>query len=328
MSELSKTPETGVRNGATPDTATMLELAWNSARAWAMAARQQQSLARRQALWTLILVALAAVLAAIVGATGESPATVSVSTPAVGTLPFRWTTVVSVIAGLLATVGALWGQYVQQGLAERLWFVTRAAAESIQSECYCYAGTTPVYAGAPNDAAKLFNERVSAASQAARKAGALRGNAAPSTERLAPSIGMNADWYRQHRLMQQRDWYGIASARHASAGSRLRRIAFVFGVLAAIFGFAGAVNGLAFVAAGVGAVTTIAGSVAAFSNVDRNAQLATRYSEMVEALESLLGQHRARLLTDAELIDHGETLLTAEYAAWQQLMLKQQAAAI
>jgi hypothetical protein len=292
-----------------------------------MAARQQQRLARHQALWTLVLVALAAVLAAIVGAAGGSPTTVSGAPPAAGTLPFQWTTVVSVIAGLLAAVGALWGQYVQQGSAERKWIAARGAAEFIQSECYRYAGGVTPYAGTSNDAAKLFNVRVPKASQAARKAGALPGTAAPSAERPAPPIGMIADWYRQHRLQQQRDWYLNASARHANAASRLRWIAFVFGVVAAIFGFAGAVNGLAYVAAGVGAVTTIAGGVAAFSNVDRNTQLAARYSEIAEAIESLLGQHHARLLTDAELVDHGETLLTAEYAAWQQLTLKQQAAA-
>ena len=42
----------------------MLENAWTTARAWAAEARRQQGSARTQALWTFVLAALAALLAA------------------------------------------------------------------------------------------------------------------------------------------------------------------------------------------------------------------------------------------------------------------------
>ena len=325
MSKLSEKAYTGPQKVATFGTATMMDHAWNTAQAWGAAARQQQTLARHQAAWTLVLVALAAALAAVVGAIGGSSTTATGGTPAAGTLPLRWTTVASVIAGLLATVGALWGRYVQQGSAEHKWIAARAAAQFIQSECHRYASAVTPYDELPASSSRLFSERVSIASQAARKQGALPIHAAPSPERPSPPDGMNADWYRQYRLLRQQEFYNNSAKRHTNVANRLRRIAFAFGVVAAILGFAGAVDGMAFIAAGVGAFTTIAGGVAAFSSVDRNTQVATRYSEMAEALESLLGQHRAGLLTDAELVDHGETLLTAEYAAWQQLILKRQA---
>jgi hypothetical protein len=305
----------------------MLTNAWSTARAWAAEARRQQRTARKHAMWTLVAAALAAALAAIVGASGGSPQIDGGTPPAAGTLSLQWTSVGSLIAGLLAALGAFWGRYVQHGSAERKWIAARAAAEFIQSECYRYAGGITPYAGAPNDAAILFDNRVLAASKAARDTGSLPGQASPSAERPAPSSGMDAAWYRQHRLVQQQRYYRKASKEHAKAANRLRRIAFGFGVVAAVLGFLGAVNGLAFLAAGVGAVTTIAGGVAAYSNIDRNTQLAVKNAEMAEAIESLLGQHGEKLLTDAELVDRAETVLTAEYAAWQQLMLKQPAAA-
>jgi conflict system pore-forming effector with SLATT domain/uncharacterized protein DUF4231 len=301
----------------------MLENAWTTARAWAAEARRQQGSARKQALWTFVLAALAALLAAVVGAAGESATIAGATPPAAGTLPIRWTTIVSLTAGFLAALGALWGRYVQQGSAERKWIAARAAAEFVQSECYRYAGGVTPYDGKPAEAAALLDRKVSAASRSAREAGAMPGEGAPSSSRPGPAAGMDAAWYRQHRLMQQRDFYREASQRHARAADRLRRTAFGFGVAAALLGFLGAVDGLAFLAAGVGAVTTIAGGVAAYSNVERHMQLAARYSEMAEAVASLLGRHEAGLLTDAALVDESERLLTAEYAAWQQHMLKQ-----
>lgn len=73
--------------------------------------------------------------------------------------------------------------------------------------------------------------------------------------------------------------------------------------------------------AGVGAVTTIAGGIAAYGSIERYTTLARSYSAMAAAITSLLGRHDAKLLTDAQLIEESETLLTAEYAAWSQQML-------
>jgi hypothetical protein len=84
--------------------------------------------------------------------------------------------------------------------------------------------------------------------------------------------------------------------------SRLRQISFAFGVTAALLAFLGAVNGLAFFAAGVGALTTIAGGVAALSNIERHTQLATKYSEIVDAIGSLLGQHESGFLVGIDRV--------------------------
>jgi hypothetical protein len=306
-----------------PGERTVIDFAWTAARGWAAAAKHQQGIARREAKGTLALAAAAALLAAIVGGIGETAVPTDGSAPAAGSLVLRWTTAVSLAAGFLAAASALWGRYVQQGNAERRWVAARAAAELIQSECYRFAAGVTPYAQRSPEQATLFSEKVSAAGKAARETGAMQGEATSSTERPAPEVGMSADWYQEHRLIAQRKYYTKAKDRHAKAATSLRRIAFGFGILAALLGFGAAVDGLAFLAAGVGAVTTIAGGVAAYSNVDRNAQLALKYSEMAEAIDSLLGRHKGGLLSDADLVDSGETLLASEYAAWQQLMLKQ-----
>ncbi len=132
---------------------------------------------------------------------------------------------------------------------------------------------------------------------------------------------MDAAWYRTNRLEQQRQWYRERSVTHDQAAGRLRFLSLIFGMVAALLGLAGAINGLGYLTAGVGAVTTIAGGVAAFSNVERHAYLAASYGGMASAIASLLGRHQAKLITDAQLVEQGETLMAGEYAAWKQRML-------
>ena len=97
----------------------MLEIAWNAAREWAAEARRQEASARRQAQSTLGLAALAAMLAAIAAAVGAPSLSADASAPA-ASLPLRWTSILSLLAGFIAAAAALFGRYVQQGSAKLL----------------------------------------------------------------------------------------------------------------------------------------------------------------------------------------------------------------
>lgn len=297
----------------------MLEIAWNAAREWSTEANRQRASARRQAQTTLGLAALAAVLAAIAAAVGAPSLSTDASAPA-ASLPLRWTSILSLVAGFIAAVAALYGRYVQQGSAEKKSVAARAAAEMSQSECFRYAARVAPYSGIDDAAAALLlDQNIEAAGKMARDAGAVPQPAASS--RAAPPAAMDAAWYRANRLEQQRQWYRQRSATHDQAAARLRFLALIFGLVAALLGLAGAIAGLGFLTAGVGAVTTIAGGVAAYSNVERHAYLAASYGGMASAIASLLGRHQAKLLTDAQLVEQGEALMAGEHAAWSQRML-------
>jgi len=223
-------------------------------------------------------------------------------------------------AGFIAAAAALYGRFMQQGSADKKWVAARAAAEVSQSECFRYAARVTPYSGADAAAAALLlDQTVEAAGKMAREAGAVPRPAPPSTS--VPPEPMDAAWYRKNRLEQQRQWYRERSTTHDQAAGRLRLLALIFGLAAALLGLAGALNGLEYLTAGVGAVTTIAGGVAAYSNVERHAYFASSYGGMASAIASLLGRHQTKLLTDAQLVEQGETLMAGEYAAWKQRML-------
>jgi len=297
----------------------MLKTAWNAAREWAVEARRQQAAARQHAQVTLCLAALAAILAGIAVGIGAPSVSADAQTPT-ATLPLGWPSIISLVAGFIAAAAALFGRFVQQGSADKKWVAARAAAEVSQSQCFRYAARVAPYSGIDDAAAALLlDQNVEAAGKMAHEAGAVP-RSDPSA-RVAPPQPMDAAWYRTNRLEDQRQWYRKKSAANDQAAGRLRLLALTFGLIAAALGLAGAMQGLGYLTAGVGAVTTIAGGIAAYSNVERHAYLAASYSGMASAIASLLGRHEEKLLTDAQLVDQGETLMAAEYAAWTQRTL-------
>ena len=297
----------------------MLEQAWSSARRWAAEARAQQMKVRRQAHLSLLIAAIAALLAALVAAVGapESPVGGAIPTGGTPALPWHWTSFVSVGAGLLAAVSALFGRHMLDGRAEWQWIAARAAAEATQSECYRYAAHVAPYDGEDASTALAFDEATKAIADCAREKGAM--NLSPgisNPERPPPPLNMTVDWYRQNRLAKQQDWYLKRAEEHRNQANRLRLLALWFGILAAALGIFGAINGLSFLTAGVGATTTIAASLAAYGFLDRQSYLAGSYAGMADAISRLLGRHDAKLLTDKKLVEESESLLSAEYRAW------------
>ncbi|UKJ76867.1 DUF4231 domain-containing protein [Azospirillum brasilense] len=274
------------------------------------------------------IAAAAALFAAVVAAIGAPPPP---STGAVGSeaattlagLPLNWASAVSLAAGFLAAASAYFGRHVLDGQAEAKWIAARAAAEATQSECYRYAARVAPYAGDNHTAAEAFDHITRGIADSARAKGAVDlGEGLPNPDRPPPPAGMTASWYREYRLEPQKKWYLSRAKEHRDRAEQLRGLALAFALLAAALGIVGALDGLRFLTAFVGAVTTIAAAFAAHGALERLGQLAGTYAGMADAIGSLLGRHDEELLTDAQLIEEGETLLAAEYRAWADRMAR------
>jgi hypothetical protein len=271
------------------------------------------------------IAAAAALLAAIVAAIGApSPPTGAATGEAATTmagLPLNWASAVSLAAGFLAAASAYFGRHVLDGQAEAKWIAARAAAEATQSECYRYAARVAPYAGDNRTAAEAFGYITRGIADSARAKGAMDlGEGLPNPDRPPPPAGMTANWYREHRLERQKKWYLCRAKEHRDRAEQLRGLALAFALLAAVLGIVGALDGLRFLTAFVGAVTTIGAAFAAHGALERQGRLAGTYAGMADAIGSLLGRHDEELLTDAQLIEEGETLLAAEYRVWADRM--------
>jgi hypothetical protein len=299
----------------------MLETKWKQARRWAAEARAQQKQSRWEARLSLVIAIAAALCAAVAAAAGGGTDGAATGTTA-ATRGITVSASFSFAAGLLAVVSAFVGRHILDSDSQIKWIAARSAAETIQSECYRYAGRVTPYNGSPAQAAKAFDELTAMVAASAREKGALPpASGAENTERPPPPQGMDASWYADNRLQKQAEWYLQQAAEHRGVASRLRYAGFGFGIAGAVLGFmGGALQSLAGLTPFVGAVTTIAASLTAFGSIDRHTFLAGSYDGMADAIESLLGRHKSGLLSDTELVSTGEDLFSGEYRAWTDRM--------
>jgi hypothetical protein len=287
--------------------ASLLDVAWKDYRGWAAAARAHQSTSRRQAILVLVITSTAALFGALASIHWPDDGFILVAS--------------SLAAAILVGIGTVLGRYILDVNAQQQWIQARATAESIKSECYRYAARCAEYAN--RDAALRFKNRIEALSAAATSKGLFADAQARAAARPGPAIGITADWYRTHRLIEQRDWYQKRSGEHASTAQLLRRIGFALGSVAAALGVVSAAHLVSWIAPFVAMMTTVTTSVVAYGALGRQVYLAASYSAMASQIDRLAALNSEGDLPDDKLVEAGEDLLSSEHRGWADRVAQQ-----
>jgi hypothetical protein len=285
----------------------LLDVAWKDYRGWAAAARAHQGEYRQQAILVLVITCSAALFGALA----------SIHWPDEGFI-----LAASSLAAILVAIGTVLGRHILDVNAQQKWLQARATAEAIQSECYRYAARCGEYSN--RDAALRFEDRIETLSAAATSKGLFADAQARAAARPGPTIGMSPDWYRTHRLIDQRDWYRGRSGEHAATARLLRRIGLALGSVAAVLGVISAAHLVSWVAPFVAMITTVTTSVAAYGALGRQVYLAASYSAMVSQIDRLLALNNEGDLSDERLVEAAEDLLSSEHRAWADRVAQQE----
>jgi len=274
----------------------MLDAAWKQYRGWAGAARAAKAASGRDASVALSFICLSALLGS------------AASVPAEGNVVHRSLAVLTVAFGAAA---AWYGRYILSPGTQSAWIAARAAAETIQSECYRFATKSAPYDAA--NAPALLKARVEAAEKLANEKGARPdAQSMQQTDKPPPPAGMTLDQYRNERIDKQKDFYVRGAKTQQEKARRTRN-------LTALVAFAGAVLGVivAFapnsgLAPFIATCTTMTTALASYGVMERHLFLAEQYTQMVSQLNWI----EAADADISKIVADTEDILTAEHAAW------------
>jgi len=285
----------------------MIDSAWDEYRGWAARARELQGKLRRWNLAALASAVAAAVFGGLAVQLGRSD----------------WGKAAAGAAAVAAALTPIIGREMLSSAVERRWQRARALAEGIKSECFRFAARLTPY-DAEDAAARFLAWRTALAGAAAHdQVTPLADPAPPNGDKRRPPADLEAGWYLERRLRDQRAFYDKGRRTNEQAAVRLRGLSAGSSLLAAIFaGIAAA--GYA-VTAWVGVFVTIAAAIVAVGLLQKRHYLAAEYGLMTIALERIEEAWTAGLLQFGALVDQTESLLGTEHAAWVQAMARFQA---
>jgi hypothetical protein len=278
----------------------MLESGWQEYRGWAARARENQRAATR---WALVALLLACV-SAIFGALASQDWLVS------STLR----SICAFVAAAAAASAPIVGRDILASGREGHWIRARATAEAIKSECFRYAAKLGEYAS--DAAAQRFDRRLTALAAPARGAGLGPLGVVPRDDSRMPPADMSAEWYKEKRIRDQREFFADRQGRNERAVRTLRAASLFFALAAAVLGAAAAWFGDHAVAPWIAVMTTIATGVAAFGLMERRQFLAASYGAMVYQLDRLKSLFEAGALSFPQLVEATEDLLNSENRTW------------
>jgi conflict system pore-forming effector with SLATT domain/uncharacterized protein DUF4231 len=282
----------------------MIDTAWDEYRGWAARARALQSSLRRWKLASL----LCAVAAALFGAL------------ALEMKGSAWDRGFALAAAVTAGLAPIVGREIFSSALEKKWLRARALAETIKSECFrVVAGIAP-YDGAER-IARFIDWRASVTAPAAAEGVTPLADPVPAAgDKRRPAAAMDAAWYIERRIRDQKGFFVARQASNERAARRLRWLN--FGASAAAVGFAAVgAAGLGLTAWG-GVFVTAAAAITALGLLERRNYLAAQYGAMAIAMGRIEEWHATANRTLADLVDRTEALLSAEHAAWAQTMAK------
>jgi heme A synthase len=299
---------------ATSAVPAMIDAAWDEYRGWAARARELQGKLRR---WNLAALA-SAVAAAVFGGLAVQ----------FGEWPLPWPTWGKYAAGAAAVAAALTpiiGREMLSSGVERRWQRARALAEGIKSECFRFAARLTPY-DAEDAAARFLAWRTTLAGAAAHdRVTPVADPAPPTGDKRRPPADLEAGWYLERRLRDQRAYYDKGRRTNEVAAMRLRLASGGASALAAILAGVAAAD-LARkdfpLTAWVGVCVTIAAAIVAVGLLEKRHYLAAEYGLMTIALDRIEEAWTAGLLQFGALVDQTESLLGAEHAAWVQAMAR------
>jgi hypothetical protein len=284
----------------------MIETAWNEYRGWAKRARDLQEESRRWATCAMLLAVLAAILGAAAGQAGTGP---------------WWGRILAFLAAACVAVTPVLGQDILAVGREGGWIRARATAEAIKSECFRFTARLGDYAGA--DAADLFFRKRDHIVATATSTGLVPledPDAADS--RRPPDPLVDATWYVEHRLREQKLYYAGWQRSNEAMVRRLRDGSLAAAVVAAVLGAASAVFDLPFLASWIGVLTTLGVMIVSYGLMERRQYLAASYGAMAAALGRIEERFAARRLDLSELVTATEELLEGEHVAWSKRMTR------
>ena len=285
--------------------AAMIEAAWDEYRGWAARSRQLQAQLRR---WNLASLASAVAAAVFGGVAVEFE---------------HWPPVARAAAGAAAAASALTpmiGREMLSSAVERKWLRVRALAEGIKSECFRFAARLTPYDAADAGARFLAWRTALTAGAASEQVAPLADPVPPQGDKRRPAVTMDAEWYVERRLRDQRAYYDHGQRANEHAAARLRWLSAGASLMAVIF--AGVAAAGFAVTAWVGVFVTVAAAIVAVGLLEKRHYLAAEYALMVGALDRVHEAWTAGLIEFAELVDRTEALLGAEHAAWVQTMAR------
>jgi len=283
----------------TPDTAReeAIDLAWNQYKDWAADARASQAATRSWNVVALLLAVLTAVLGALTSYfSGDSEVSTSMG----------------VLAAITSGIATYLGRNIFAERNEERWIEARRVAEAIKSEVFRYAGDSGVYS--PAALAGQSAEHVLAArigKQSDGKQAPLR-HTARSDQKTCPPFPMSREWYEQHRIQDQLDYYAKGQSRHASSIRRIEGVAAIGAISTIVLG-ALASRSPAY-APLVAAATTAVAAIVAFGLLERRKAIATSYGAMCSALAWT--KNIGRNLSLDALVAQIEDLLATEHGTW------------
>jgi SMODS and SLOG-associating 2TM effector domain 1/Protein of unknown function (DUF4231) len=282
-----------------------VENAWNEYRGWAKRARQLQEQSQFWAKLAMGCAVLAAVLGAAAGQAGTG---------------HWWGRILAFLAAAFAAVTPVLGQDILAVGREAGWIRARATAEAIKSECFRYAARAGDYAS-PN-ATNVFVANRTKLGAVAAAVGLTQVPDPAQNDPRRPFQPMDADWYLEHRLREQRTYYAHRQQTHETAITQLRYASLAAAVLAAVVGAASGVFDLPSLAVWIGALTTVGGMIVSYGLMERRQYLAASFGAMATALGRVEDRYNAGGIAVATLVEETEQLLTGEHLAWSERMTK------
>lgn len=286
--------------------------AWNAYRGYAAQSRTMQTQLTRFNLAALGCAVLAAICAAVAARDFQA----------------QWMTA---LAGIAAGCIPIFGREILSTSVERKWLAARGVAEAIKSECFRFAGKVGTYAGAPEAADAAFQGQIVGAIRTASEDGIVGPldddveeatyESVSSVDKRCPPKAMDAAWYLESRLGDQRRYFADRQRSHDRVLSRLRWLSLAASISALVAGVVGAAtHQTAALAALIGAFVTAATAIIAYGLLDRRAFLSANYGAAALELKLIAGQ-RDWLQGDlASLVEQTEAVLASEHGIWARKM--------
>lgn len=234
-------------------------------------------------------------------------------------------TMVHGIATLLLAGSALLSAVAARRSDRRVWYESRAVAESVKSLAWKYVCGSEPFDRSDEDTEESFVAALHDVLEQARAVPALMTASADASQltqkmrrlRDAP-VEQRFRLYLADRIEDQQGWYSRRSRQHGSAGGRLGALSVVFQGLA----LAAAVLLLILPTAGLNAVGALSAAAAAFiawNELMRHDELASAYALASRELSAIASRAERLPREDGELarfVADAETAISREHTLW------------